>query len=289
MRRKLRKLVADDHEFLWQMRWSYDRDGERIVSLTVFHAVGDRKFGQPLRARFVSREPAYPADTSAVLPGDVRAAVDHARAHGWTGKQTHWLLPAVELGRPDIVLAAPTRLREWAGDDGTLYNLYLGVAAPASFTTHLAGRLELPMDPATAGATAGQWHAPHGFLLLSRHGSVCLYTRRVADLALALEAAHACAPDVTASLGARPSQIHGPGRTEIPASDLIPPAHWTTVPGATRHAGPRPTDAIWVVRELGDLHLEFYMYHHDAPDRLWLWTTLRDDVPAVERRFAKGP
>lgn len=68
---------------------------------------------------------------------------------------------------------------------------------------------------------------------------------------------------------------------------MIPPSHWTSIPGATRYAGPRPTDAIFIVRDASGLHLEFYMYHHDAPDRLWMWTTLREHEPAVDRRFHK--
>lgn len=286
MRRKLRRLVVGDQEFLWRMSWSYDRDGERIVSLSVLHAVGERPRGQPLRARFVSSG-AYRIDTSAALPGDVRAAVDLALARGWTGKETHWLLPGAGLVLPSLELAPPTRLREWAGQ-AQLYALHLGDAPPDVFAASLAHALEIPADPATEGANEVQWHSPRFFLLRSRFHAVTLYARSVADLALALETAARSAPSVTASLRAIPTaRVHGPGTGEVPATDVIPPSHWASVAGATRHAGPRPTDAIFLVRDASGLHLEFYMYHHDAPDRLWLWTTLHEREPAVERRFRK--
>lgn len=285
MKRKFRNLVADGHDFVWHTRWTYDRDGERILHLIAFHASGARKRGQPLHARFVGSEAAYPEDTSAVLPGDARAAIDLARARGWTGEQAHWLLPNAGLVRPGITLAAPTRLREWA-DDAQLYHLYLHNVPVDVFSTGLAALLEIPVNPATVGAAEVQWVDPRYFLLRSRFGGVTLYARSVALLVVALAAARTCAPGVTASLGARPAQIHGPGASQLPADRVTPLEHWATVPGATRHAGPRATDAIWVVRGPDDLHVEFYMYHHDAPTRLWLWTTLRDGVPAVERRFA---
>lgn len=208
MRRKLRRLVAGDQEFLWHMTWSYDRDGERIVSLTVLHAVGERPRGQPLRARFVSSGPAYPADTSAALPGDVRAAVDLALARGWTGKETHWLLPNAGLVRPSLELAAPTRLREWAGV-AQLYALHFGGASPDGFAAGLAHALELAADPATEGAAEVQWHSPRFFLLRSRFHSVSLYARTVADLALALATAARGEPGVTASLRALPARGNG--------------------------------------------------------------------------------
>lgn len=286
MRRKLRRLVAGDQEFLWRMQWSYDRDGERIVSLSVLHAVGERPRGQPLRARFVASV-AYQVDTSAALPGDVRAAVDLALARGWTGKETHWLLPGAGLLRPNLELTAPTRLREWAGQ-AQLYALHFGNAPPEVFAASLAHFLEIPANPATEGANEVQWHSPRFFLLRSRYNSVTLYARSVADLALALETATRSVPDVTASLRALPTaRVHGPGTGEVPAAEVTPPSHWASVAGATRHPGPRPTDAIFLVREASGLHLEFYMYHHDAPDRLWLWTTLHEHKPAVERRFRK--
>ncbi len=275
-RNKLRTLVADDKIFLWAMRWSYDRDGARIVHLTVMPSVDGKRRGQPLLARFVDREPAY-VDTTVVLPGDVRAAVDLARAHGWDGTRTHWL--AADPGRPGVVLAPPTRLREWSSD-GQLYALWL---PDASFADDLAADLDVPLDPSTRGTCETHWHSPRFFLLKSRFDSLSIYTRTVADLALALEAVHHRARGVSTSLRALPARLHGPVTAEAP---LTPLATWTHHPGATRYPGPRDGDAIFLVRD-PDLHIEFYMHHSDAPERVWLWTTLREHTPAVERRYKK--
>ena len=82
----LRRLLVADQLFLWTMRWSYDRDGERIVHLTVLRAEEGEPRGQPVQARFLARRPTL-VDTAAALPGDARAAVDHARARGWDGSR----------------------------------------------------------------------------------------------------------------------------------------------------------------------------------------------------------
>lgn len=273
--KKLRTLVADDRTFLWRMHWKYDRDGTRLLHLTVLHRGDDgRPRGCPLYARFVASAPQGYVDASAVLPGDVRAAIDVARADGWDGARPYRLLPASGLLRPDLTLVAPTRLSEWTGDS-PLYTLYFeGLLAD-----DLARLLEIPEDPAALGSPEMQWSSPRYFMLHRPPRAQTLYTRSVADLAAALRAARSCSPDLAAAIHASHAQIFGPGRGEV--TDITPMSAWA---GAQRYPGPRPGDALFVVRD-PDLHIEFYMHHATNPDRLWLWTTLRDDTTPIERRF----
>jgi hypothetical protein len=279
----LRRLAFDDHTFLWRMRWTYDSNGERIVHLTVLHADGGRPRGQPLRARFLARGAAGPAQTTVALPGDVRAAVDLARAHGWDGSRTHWLLPAAGLDRPGLVLSTPTRLREWAGEDP----LFIAYFDDTSVAAPVAAELGAVAVPEAAGGVEAQWSGPRCFVL-SWERSVSVYTRRVDDLAAALSAAHRHAPGAGASISAQPAQIHGPGSGEIAFSEVLAPNHWIGVANATRYPGARKHDATWVIEDPDGVRIEAYHHHPDQPDRLWAWTTLRAcDGTAVTRRFRK--
>lgn len=275
-----RRLVVGDDTFRWTMRWSYDRDGERIVHLSITFSDGERRRGQPLFVRFLSRAPEYPAPSCIARPGDVRAALDLGRALGWTGARARWLLPADGLERPDLVVSTPTRLREWLGQR-PFYRLYLyhPIAAP------LAAALAIPPVPESLGGDELQWRDDRRFILDNRFGhSATVYTQTVADLADTLRAAHRVAPGASASAGGLPAKVHGPGLGELPAADIVPPAHWSTVPGATRYPGARPNDAVYIIETPGGPRIENY-HHHPNSDRLWSWTTLAPDGTILERRF----
>jgi hypothetical protein len=274
----LRTLTVGDQTFLWAMRWNYDRGGERIVHLVVLHAEAGRRRGQPLVARFIERHAAYPESTIAVLPGDVRACIDLSRARGWDGEHTMRLLPADPLDRPHIVLAAPTRLREWAGE-GPLYVAYFPGREHVGPVTEA---LDAHAVPEAAGGVELQWSSPRG-LVLARGDLVSAYTRSVAELAGLLRAVHRRLPGSGASLrGFVKSAPHDP------AAAVLPPDHWASAANAVRMPGFRPHDVIWLLDDPDGARIEMYIHHHDAPDRLWLWTTFRaSDGSVTDRRFYK--
>lgn len=280
----LRRLVVGDTLFLWRMSWVYDLDGERIVDLSVRFARSSqdaRPRGQPLRARFVSREPEYPAATAVALPGDARAAIDRGLALGWKGTQTLWLLPACGLSRPDLVLTGRTRLREWAGG-ARPYSLHVGDAS-------LAGRLgaELGASPVadTEGAEEAQWRCPRWCVLRSRWGNAAsIYSRDLEGLAHAISTVTRCAPKASLSVSALGATIRGPGIGEVPAAEVVPPERWGEIAGAVRHRGPRECDAIWTIPDGESVRVEAYHHHHEGPLRLWRWVSLSREA-SIERRF----
>jgi hypothetical protein len=270
------------------MSWFYDVDGERIVDFSAWYAAPSRHGplrprGKPLHACFVSRQPEYPAESAAVLPGDARAAIDRARALHWNGARTLWLLPACGLERPDLVLSTPSRLRAWAGAS-RLYEL--SVYDPA-LAGSLAADLGVPAVPAAEGAAEAQWRDGRWFVLRCRFGvSVSIYCRSPADLVVALDVATRRAPRVGLWVQALRAPIRGPSVNEVPESTVPPPGSWAALPGAKRHRGPRDVDVIWVLPDPDGIHIEAYNHHHDAPDRLWTWITIRGDT-AVEHRFRR--
>lgn len=275
-----RRLTVGEDSFLWTMRWSHDRDGERVVHVIITFAVDGRRRGQPLLVRFLSRHAEYPAPTCVALPGDARAALDRAREQGWTGQRSQWLLPAAGLERPDLVVSTPTRLREWA-DERPLYIAYIqrpGLAAP------LAAALAVPPVPESVGGAELQWRDPRLFVLASRYDdSPVVHALSVADLARAIRAAQRIAPGVGASVRGQPSTVHGPGTGQIPAHEVLPVDHWQGTPGAARYPGARPRDAVWLIESADGPRIEAY-HHHPDDGPLWCWTTLREGS-AVDRRF----
>lgn len=271
----LRRLLVEDQLFLWTMRWSYDRDGERIVHLTVLRAEEGEPRGQPVQARFLARRPTL-VDTAAALPGDARAAVDHARARGWDGSRSLWLLPGCGFERPDLVLSTPTRLRAWAGR-APLLALHVDDAGLAGA---LATELAAAPEPSAAQGVERHWHGERCFVLRGRFGGVTVYARRTTDIAAALAAVRRFAPKVGCSLRA----LGWKQDQASPAQGVPSPSAWETVRGATRHPGPRPMDTIWVIASDDDVRLEEFDHHPEAPGRLWRWFSVHAGR-VIERRF----
>jgi hypothetical protein len=280
---KQRRLVVGEEVYLYSMGWTYDRDGERIVTVAVSRSddSGRKRRGQPVRARFVSREAEYPAPSAVALPGDVRAVVDRARELGWDGSRQLWLLPECGLQRPDLVLAPPTRLREWAGER-TMHCVSFEDLGRAP---QVAGELVMPFVEASRGAAEPQWRDDRRFMMRSRWGRyVSLYALTVGDLVEAIAVIGRRIPESGLSVDSRPSEIHGPTTGEVPASDVIPPERWATKPEARRYRGPRDKDVVWTYVAADGPRVEGYCYHSDAPDRLWRWISIADGG-SVERRF----
>jgi hypothetical protein len=281
-----RRLVADGQLYLYTMGWSHDLDGERIVTVTIHHADPDRarrRRGQPLRAKFVSREAEYPADTAVALPADVRATLDRGRELGWNGSRELWLLPDSGLQRPGLVLSGPTRLRDWAGG-GTVHVAHFEERAPAE---RVAADLDLSFVPAAAGAAEAQWRDARRYLLRSRWGPrLHLYTRGVGELVAALEVLARRDPELGFSVASRPTALVGPGPDELAAADVVPPERWAERPEARRYRGPRDGDVVWTFAAADGPRVEAYQHHADAPDRLWRWASLHD-AGSIERRFRR--
>lgn len=274
----MRTLHVGDQAFLWHMRWSYDRDGERIVHVVVLHAEAGRRRGQPLVARFTERHAAYPESTIAALPGDVRACIDLARARGWDGTHTLRLLPADPLDRPDLVLAAPARLREWAGQDP----LYVAHFDGREHVGPVIEALDARPVPEAAGGPELQWSSPRG-LVLARGTRVAAYTRSVAGLAALLRAVHRRLPRSGASLRGLMTNKKSAGPDA--GGEVHPPDHWAGAPNAVRMPGPRPHDVIWLLDDPDGARIEMYI-HHGTSDRLWIWTTFRaSDGSVIDRRY----
>ncbi|MBL9103645.1 MAG: hypothetical protein JNL82_22045 [Myxococcales bacterium] len=278
--RSARRLTVGEHTFVWTMRWSYDRDGERVVSVSVCFSDGERRRGHPLLVRFLSRRPEYPAPTCAALPGDARAALDLGRAAGWTGKRPHWLLPACGLERPDLVVSTPTRLREWARAR-PLFVAYLhqrGLGRP------LADALAVPAVPESAGSSELQWRDERYYILNDRFGgSPAVYATTVEDLSVAIRTTHRVATRVGVAIRGLPATVRGPGDDQVPAHDVLPVTHWASVPGATRVPGARQPDAVWLIDTAEGPRIEAYVHGRDGAVRLW--TTMHDGE-TLERRFA---
>lgn len=280
---KQRRLVVDGEVYLYSMGWSYDRDGERIVTVAVSRSddSGRKRRGQPVRARFVAREAEYPAPTAVALPRDVRAVLDRARELGWDGSRQLWLLPDCGLQRPDLVLAAPTRLREWAGER-TIHCVYFEDLGRAP---QVAEELGLAFVEATRGAAEPQWRDERRMMLRSRWGRlVSLYTLAVGDLVEAIAVIGRRIAESGLSVDSRPAQIVGPGTGEIPAAEVVPPEQWASRPEARRYRGPRERDVVWTYAGADGPRVEGYSYHSDAPDRLWRWISVADGG-SIERRF----
>lgn len=280
----LRRLVVDGQLYLYSMRWSYDRDGERVVTVAVSRADPDaprRRSGQALRAKFVSRHPEYPAPTAAALPGDVRAALDRGRELGWDGRRELWLLPESGLERPLLVLSTPTRLREWAGERP----LHVATLELHPLAARIADDLGLAFVPAARGAAELQWRDDRRYLMRSRWGRfVHLYTLGVAELIDALAVIERRVPQLAVSVSSSPKEIVGPGTGELPAADVVPPARWAAQPGVRRFRGPREGDVVWAFTADDGPRIECYQYHAEDPTSLWRWATLRDGG-SIERRF----
>ena len=280
-RKTLRRLVADGQLYLYTTGWTYDLDGERIVSVTLLHSETGREQhprGKAMRANFLSREPEDPAPTIAALPSDVRAVLDKALALGWDGSREGWLLPACGLERPNLVLSTKTRLRAWAGDAP----VYVAHVEEAEIAEHLAKALGVPPVPAARGAAEAQWQDDRRYLLRSRWGQrVHVYTRSVADLVDVLRTLQRRAPQLGASVAAIPAP---PNTSGEPPIEVVPPEHWASYPEATRHRGMREPDVVWTFTAADGPAIETYEFHPDAPDRLWRWTSLRA-TSSAERRF----
>jgi hypothetical protein len=280
---KQRRLVVGDEVYLYSMGWTYDRDGERIVTVAVSRSddSGRKRRGQPVRARFVSREAQYPIANVVALPRDVRAVVDRARELGWDGSRQLWLLPECGLQRPNLVLAPPTRLREWAGEK----TMHCVTFEDLGRAPQVAGELGMPFVEASRGAAEPQWRDDRRMMLRSRWGRyVMLYTLGVGDLVDAIAVIGRRIAESGLSVDSRPSQIVGPGTGELPAADIIPPGRWATKPEARRYRGPRDNDVVWTYVAADGPRIEGYIHHSDAPDRLWLWISM-SDAGSIERRF----
>lgn len=281
-RKHLRTLTAFDRTFVWSMRWSYDRDGARIVHLTVLHAEDGRPRGQPLRARLLSREPAYPAQTAVALPSDARAALDFARARGWDGTRTHWLLPTSGLALPGLVLSTPTRLREWSGTR----TLYVARYASGALVAPVAAALGAVAVPAAAAGAEAQWSGPRAFVLHDRSGPYfSVYTCDVLDLVAVLQEAHRIDPRAGATLRGLPSRARGTVIQEAVSDGGIA---WAGAPGATRYPGARDDDANWVIEDKDGVRIESCVHQGKGPARLRYWTTLRAGGGAIIDRRIRG-
>jgi hypothetical protein len=284
-RKPLRPLVADGQLYLYSAGWRQDLDGERIVSIAVFHAETGREQvprGKAMRANFLARHAEPPAPGVAAYPHDVRAVLEQAKLLGWDGKREGWLLPACGLERPDLVLTGPTRLRAWA-DERPVYVLEIEEAEIAG---RLARALGLPPVPSARDAAEAQWRDDRMFLLRSRFGHHAqVYTRSVADLVVALTALERRAPQLGAEVSAKAAQVLGPGEGELPAADVVPPEHWGELAGATPHPGLHDNDVVWTIVGDDGPRIEAYQFHPDAPERLMRWTSMHGDA-AIERRFA---
>lgn len=280
-RKSLRRLAVDGRLYLYSAGWSHDLDGERVVSVALFHAEtgqDHRPRGKPMRAKFLARE-AAPVATVVALPADVRAVLDRARELGWDGRREGWLLPASGLERPDLVLSGPTRLREWAADQ-PVHVIHFEDHALAE---RIAGDLGLPPVPAARGAAEAQWRDEGRYLLRSRWGGYAhLYTRSVAELVAVLAMLARRAPRLGVSVASLPTSFAGPD--EVAAAEVVPPERWAAEPDARRYAGFRETDVVWTFTGPDGPRVEAYQFHADEPDRLWRWTSLHD-AGSVERRF----
>lgn len=276
-RTKLRRLGVDDRLFLYRMDWSYDRDGTRIVEVTLYPADPQRQRprGQPLRAHLVAREAAY-VDTSAALPADVRAVLDRGLELGWDGSREFWLLPPYGLVRPNLVLLSPTRLRAWASE-ATLYDVT--IADPA-LAEPLARELAVPPVAESIAGPEDQWRTDHTFILRTHGGHYLhIYRRSLTDLVAALELMTRLAPQTGMSVRTLPTG-HAPS-TPPPS-----PATWAARPGATRHRGWRERDELWTFPTPQGPQLEALEFHPDAPELPWRWLTLRADE-SLERRYPR--
>lgn len=284
VRKPLRPLVADGQLYLYSAGWRLDLDGERIVSIAIFHAETGREQvarGKAMRANFLMRQAEYPATTAAAYPHDVREMLEAAKLLGWDGKREGWLLPASGLELPELVLTGPTRLRAWAGDQP----VYVLDVEEAEIAGRLASALGLPPVPSARGAAEAQWRDDRMFLLRSRFGRYAhVYTRSVADLVVALTTLQRRAPQLGATVSAKAAQILGPGEGELPAAEVVPPEHWGELPDANPHPGLHENDVVWTIPGADGPRIEAYQFHPDAPDRLWRWTSMHGDT-AIERRF----
>ena len=284
-RKQLRSLVADGQLYLYSAGWRQDLDGERIVSVAVFHAETGREQvprGKAMRANFLARNAECPAPGAIAYPHDVRAVLEAAKLLGWDGKREGWLLPASGLECEALVLTGPTRLRAWAGEQP----VYVLDIEEAEIAGRLASALGLPPVPAARNAAEAQWRDDRMYLLRSRFGRFAhLYTRSVADLVVALHALQRRAPQLGATVSAKSAQLIGPGEGELPAGEITPPEHWGELPDANPHPGLLENDVVWTIPGDDGPRIEAYQFHPDAPDRLWRWTTMHGDT-AIERRFA---
>jgi len=281
-RKTLRRLVADGQLYLYTAGWTDDLDGERIVSVALFHSETGREQhtrGKPMRANFVSREAEYPAPTIAAMPSDVRAVLEQALTLGWDGRREGWLLPACGLERPNLVLSTKTRLRAWASEAP----MFVATIDEAEIAGRLAEALGVPPVAGSRGAAEAQWQDDRRYLLRSRWGQcVHVYTRSVAELVDVLRTLQRRAPQLGAAVAAIPfAQVSTSGDPPI---EVVPPEHWASHPDATRHRGMREVDVLWTFSEADGPAIENYQFHPDAPDRLWRWISLRASG-CVERRF----
>lgn len=283
-RKPLRPLVDAGQLYLYSAGWRQDLDGERIVSVAIFHAETGREQvprGKAMRANFLARNAENPPPGPSAYPHDVRAVLEAAKLLGWDGKREGWLLPASGLECETLVLTGPTRIRAWAGEQP----VYVLAIEEAEIAGRLASALGLPPVAAARNAAEAQWRDDRMYLLRSRFGRFAhLYTRSVADLVVALAALQRRAPNLGATVSAMSAQILGPGEGELPAAEVVPPEHWGEVDGATPHPGLGDNDVIWTITGDDGPRIEAYQFHPDAPDRLSRWTSMHGDT-AIERRF----
>ena len=283
-RKQLRSLVADGQLYLYSAGWRQDLDGERIVTLAVFHAETGREQvprGKAMRANFLARHAENPPPGPIAHPHDVRAVLEAAKLLGWDGKREGWLLPASGLELEHLVLTGPTRLRAWAGEQP----VYVLDIEEAEIAGRLAAALGLPPVPAARNAAEAQWRDDRMILLRSRFGRFAhVYTRSVADLVVARAALQRRAPQLGAAVSAKPAQIVAEG--ELSPADIIPPEHWGDLAEANPHPGLGDNDVVWTMPGADGPRIEAYQFHPDAPDRLWRWTSMHGTT-AIERRFAR--
>lgn len=279
-RKPLRRLVVDGRLYLYSMGWTYDLDGERVVAVALYHAETgqeNRPRGQPMRAKFLTREAAV-VDTSIAFPADARAVLERALTLGWDGRREGWLLPASGLERPGLVLSGPTRLREWAAGKPA-YVLHF---EDTTLAERIAGDLGIPAVPAARGAAEAQWRDETRYVLRSRWGRlVHVYTRSVAELVAALAAVARRAPRLGGSVAGLASV------TPEATGEVVPPEHWATQPEARQFPGVRERDVVWTYAGPDGPRVEAYEYHPDAPEHLWRWTSLHEGG-SVERRFPRA-
>jgi len=282
-RKPLRPLVADGQLYLYSAGWRVDLDGERIITVAIFHAETGREQvprGKAMRANFLGRHAAHPPPGPSAMPHDVRAVLEAAKLLGWDGKREGWLLPASGLEREDLVLTGPTRLRAWAGEQP----VFVLAVDEAEIAGRLASALGLPPVPAARHAAEAQWQSERMYLLRSRFGrGAHVYTRSVADLVLALQTLQRRAPQLGALVSAKPSQVVAEG--QLAPVDIIPPEQWGEHPDANPHPGFGENDVVWTLPAADGPRIEAYQFHPDAPDRLWRWTSMHGTT-AIERRFA---